>query len=130
MFDKPSVKEYQEPAAETDFEAFAAVVESRRSVRRFHDEAIPDAVVERCLELALLAPTSSNLQSWEFYRVVDPEKKKALADDIKDVFAELKGRGFDTKAVRQILRIRKQDRATRQEEEAILELYMNAPGVR
>ncbi len=80
MSDKPSVKEYQEPAAETDFEAFAAVVESRRSVRRFHDEAIPDAVVERCLELALLAPTSSNLQCWEFYRVVDPEKKKALAD--------------------------------------------------
>ncbi|MCX8253014.1 MAG: DUF2312 domain-containing protein [Beijerinckiaceae bacterium] len=57
------------------------------------------------------------------------EEKKALADDIKDVFAELKGRGFDTKAVRQILRIRKQDRAERQEEEAILELYMNALGM-
>ncbi len=78
MSEKPSVKEYYEEPAETDFEAFATVVESRRSVRRFADEAIPDAVVERCLDLALLAPTSSNLQSWEFYRVVDPSKKEAL----------------------------------------------------
>ncbi len=57
------------------------------------------------------------------------DEKKALVDDIKDVFAEMKGRGFDTKAVRQLLRIRKQDRAERQEEEAILELYMNAIGM-
>lgn len=57
------------------------------------------------------------------------EEKKAIADDIKDVFAEMKGRGFDTKAVRQILRIRKQDRSERQEQEAILELYMNALGM-
>ncbi len=57
------------------------------------------------------------------------EEKKALADDIKDVFAELKGRGFDTTAVRQILRIRKQDRSERQEQEAILELYMSALGM-
>jgi nitroreductase len=75
---KPSVKEYYEEAPPTDFEAFATVVESRRSVRRFVDEPIPDAVVERCLDLALLAPTSSNLQCWEFYRVVDPAKKKAV----------------------------------------------------
>jgi nitroreductase len=77
---KPSVKEYYEEAPETDFEAFATVVESRRSVRRFADEPIPDAVVERCLDLALLAPTSSNLQAWEFYRVVDPAKKRALVE--------------------------------------------------
>ena len=57
------------------------------------------------------------------------EEKKAIADDVKDVFAELKGRGFDTKAVRTILRLRKQDRSERQEEEAILELYMNALGM-
>jgi len=78
MSTKPSVKEYYEEAPPTDFEAFATVVESRRSVRRFSEEPIPDAVVERCLDLALLAPTSSNLQCWEFYRVVDPAKKKAL----------------------------------------------------
>lgn len=80
MPDKPSVKQYEEPAAATDFEAFVDVVESRRSVRRFTDEPIPDAVVERCLDLALLAPTSSNLQCWEFYRVKDPKKRKALVE--------------------------------------------------
>lgn len=54
------------------------------------------------------------------------EEKKAIADDIRDVYAELKGRGFDTKAVRQIVKIRKQDNAERKELEAILELYMQA----
>ncbi|MDB5592841.1 DUF2312 domain-containing protein [Enterovirga sp.] len=57
------------------------------------------------------------------------EEKAGLASDIKDVFAELKGRGFDAKAVRSILRIRKKDHAERQEEEAILELYMQALGM-
>ncbi|HMO30961.1 DUF2312 domain-containing protein [Enterovirga sp.] len=57
------------------------------------------------------------------------EEKAGIAGDIKDVFAELKGRGFDSKAVRQILRIRKQDHAERQEQEAILELYMQALGM-
>ena len=79
MPSKPSVKEYYEPSPPTDFDAFVTVVESRRSVRKFADEPIPDEVVRRCLELALLAPTSSNLQAWEFYRVVDPEKKRLLA---------------------------------------------------
>lgn len=78
MSSKPSVKTWYEEAPPTDFEAFAQVVESRRSVRRFSDEQIPDAVVERCLDLALLAPTSSNLQCWEFYRVVDPERRAAV----------------------------------------------------
>ena len=57
------------------------------------------------------------------------EEKAGIAGDIKDVFAELKGRGFDTKAVRSILRIRKKDHAERQEEEAILELYLQALGM-
>jgi uncharacterized protein (UPF0335 family) len=57
------------------------------------------------------------------------EEKAGIAGDIKDVFAELKGRGFDSKAVRSILRIRKKDHAERQEEEAILELYMQALGM-
>ncbi len=54
------------------------------------------------------------------------EEKKALSDDIRDVYAELKGRGFDSKAVRQIVKIRKQDHAERKEMEAILDLYMQA----
>ncbi|MFD2676150.1 DUF2312 domain-containing protein [Camelimonas lactis] len=57
------------------------------------------------------------------------EEKAGIAGDIKEVFAELKGRGFDAKAVRQILRIRKKDQAERQEEEAILELYLQALGM-
>ncbi|MBS1182788.1 MAG: hypothetical protein H6Q99_2668 [Proteobacteria bacterium] len=57
------------------------------------------------------------------------EEKSALQDDIKDVMAELKGRGYDVKAVRAILRLRKQDPDERQEAEAILELYMNALGM-
>lgn len=57
------------------------------------------------------------------------EEKKAISDDIKDVFAELKGRGYEPKAVRQILRIRKQDQSERQEQEAILEVYMQALGM-
>ena len=57
------------------------------------------------------------------------EEKAGIQGDIKEVFGELKGRGFDAKAVRSILRIRKKDFAERQEEEAILELYMQALGM-
>jgi uncharacterized protein (UPF0335 family) len=54
------------------------------------------------------------------------EDKKAVMDDIKEVYAEAKGEGFDTKVMRQIIRIRKMNHADRQEQEALLELYMNA----
>ena len=57
------------------------------------------------------------------------EEKKAISDDIKEVFGEMKGRGYDVKVVRQVLRIRKTDRAERQEQEAILDLYLNALGI-
>jgi uncharacterized protein (UPF0335 family) len=57
------------------------------------------------------------------------EDKKTIAEDIKEVYAEMKGTGFDTKAVRTIIRLRKKDQAERQEEETILELYMNALGM-
>ena len=57
------------------------------------------------------------------------EEKAALAGDIKEVFLEAKGNGFDTKAMRRILSLRKKDHAERQEEEAILELYMQALGM-
>lgn len=63
-------------------------------------------------------------------RIERLEKERAnIAGDIKEVVAELKGRGFDVKAVRAILKIRKQDHAERQEQEAILELYMQALGM-
>jgi uncharacterized protein (UPF0335 family) len=57
------------------------------------------------------------------------EEKKALSDDIKDVYAEAKGNGFDVKIIRKIVSIRKQDRDKRREEEEILELYLAALGM-
>ena len=57
------------------------------------------------------------------------EEKKAIADDIKDVMAEAKGRGYDAKAIRKIMQIRKKKREEYQEEEAILETYMQALGM-
>ena len=57
------------------------------------------------------------------------EEKKTLSDDIKDVYAEAKGTGFDTKAIRTIIKQRKQDQAERQEEESILDLYKAALGM-
>lgn len=57
-------------------DAFTQVVESRRSVRKFTDTPIPDAVLQDCLRLAMLAPNSSNLQPWEFYVIDSPDKRK------------------------------------------------------
>jgi uncharacterized protein (UPF0335 family) len=57
------------------------------------------------------------------------EEKKTISDDIKEVFAEAKGTGFDTKAIRTIIRLRKKDQAERQEEETILDLYKAALGM-
>jgi uncharacterized protein (UPF0335 family) len=58
------------------------------------------------------------------------EEKKALADDIKEVYAEAKANGYDTKTLRQVVRIRKQDSAELQEQEALLDLYLHALGMR
>ena len=57
------------------------------------------------------------------------EEKKALADDIRDVFAEAKGSGFDVKALRAVLKLRKQDVDERREHETILETYLHALGM-
>ncbi|MYZ48511.1 DUF2312 domain-containing protein [Propylenella binzhouense] len=57
------------------------------------------------------------------------EELKGIQDDIKDVYAEAKGNGFDTKVLRKIIALRKKDAAEREEEEAILELYMQALGM-
>jgi uncharacterized protein (UPF0335 family) len=56
------------------------------------------------------------------------EDKAAVANDIKEVFAEAKGEGYDVKTLRKVVRLRKQDKAKRQEEEAILDLYLSALG--
>ncbi len=57
------------------------------------------------------------------------EEKKAIADDIRDVYAEAKANGFDIKALRTVVRMRKQDVNERKEQEAILETYLHALGM-
>jgi len=77
--EQPEKKRYYEPAPhDIDVEQFKKVVESRRSVRKFTDKPIPEDVLDACLDLALLAPNSSNLQPWTFYVVQDPDKKQQL----------------------------------------------------
>jgi uncharacterized protein (UPF0335 family) len=57
------------------------------------------------------------------------EEKKAIAEDIRDVYAEAKGNGFDVKTLRVVVRLRKQDINERKEQEAILETYLHALGM-
>ena len=56
------------------------------------------------------------------------EDKAAVSEDMKGVFAEAKGEGFDVKILRKVIRWRKQDAAKRQEEEALVDLYLQAIG--
>jgi uncharacterized protein (UPF0335 family) len=57
------------------------------------------------------------------------EEKAGLTADIREVYAEAKGTGFDTKVMRQIVRLRKMDSADRQEQEALLDVYRRAIGL-
>lgn len=56
------------------------------------------------------------------------EERRALGDDIKDVYAEAKGTGYDAKILRKVVSLRRQDRDKREEEAEILDLYMSAIG--
>lgn len=82
-----------------------------------------------------MADQSSNVAADELRQFIErierlEEEKASIASDVKDVFAEAKGRGYDTKAMRALLRIRKQDHNERLEHEAILDLYLSALGMR
>ena len=79
IFSKIPELDYTESIPEIDVKEFEKVIQSRRSVRVYKDEPLDDAIVERCLEIGLLAPNSSNLQPWEFYRIKSPEKKAIVA---------------------------------------------------
>lgn len=57
------------------------------------------------------------------------EEKKGISDDVKDVYAEAKAVGFDTKIMKQIVKLRKKSRDARMEEEALLETYKSALGI-
>ena len=56
------------------------------------------------------------------------EDKAGIANDLKEVYAEAKGEGFDTKILRKVIRLIKQDKAKRQEEDALIDLYLSAIG--
>ena len=79
-------------------------------------------------------PAETGIAADELRRFIDrienlEQQKAALSDDIKDVFTELAARGYDKKAVRQILKLRKLDPNERTEQEAIVETYMSALGM-
>jgi uncharacterized protein (UPF0335 family) len=79
-------------------------------------------------------PTSQTVAAGQLRAFIErierlEEEKQTIADDIKEVYGEMKGSGFDTKAVRAIIRLRKKDQAERQEEEAMLDLYKAALGM-
>jgi len=84
-----------------------------------HDDVDLDTSQVAADELRLLIERAERLE----------EEKKGIADDIKDVMAEAKGRGYDPKAIRSILRIRKKKKEEWQEEQAIQEVYMQALGM-
>jgi uncharacterized protein (UPF0335 family) len=88
--------------------ATAAATESAKAATRFAKDQLK-AFVERIERLE--------------------EEKKAIADDIRDVYAEAKGNGYDVTAMRAVVRLRKQDKDERAEYEAVLETYMHALGM-
>lgn len=57
------------------------------------------------------------------------EEKKAIADDIRDIYGEAKANGFDTKVLRQVVSLRKKDLSEREEQDAIRDLYLSALGM-
>jgi uncharacterized protein (UPF0335 family) len=83
------------------------------------EDSMPEGGNIAAEELRLLIERTERLE----------EEKKGIADDIKDVMAGAKGRGYDPKAIRKILSIRKKKKEEYQEEEAILEVYMQALGM-
>jgi uncharacterized protein (UPF0335 family) len=81
-----------------------------------------------------IEPTRNSLAKDHIKSIVErierlEEEKKTISDDIKDVYAEAKSNGYDVKALRTIVRMRKQDANDRAEQETTLELYMQALGM-
>jgi nitroreductase len=75
---------YAEEMKPTSAEAFDHIVQNRRSVRVYTAESVPEEVVNRALQWGPLAPNSSNLQAWAFYRIVDPKKKQLMVEAALD----------------------------------------------
>lgn len=90
----------------------------------------PIQSIAGCHSMTTLQASAQN-QLRQFVEQIErlEEEKKALAGDIRDKYAEAKALGFDIKALRQIVRLRKKSQTERQEEESILEVYMHALGM-
>ena len=78
-------------------------------------------------------PTSQTVAAGQLRAFIErierlEEEKKTIADDIKEVYAEAKGNGYDVKVLRKVVALRKRDLEERKEEEAILDLYLQAVG--
>jgi uncharacterized protein (UPF0335 family) len=105
----------------------------------FHDSAVEPPVLQGETPMPASAAAENEQPATRFAKdqlkaVIErierlEEEKKASSDDIRDVYAEAKGNGFDVKALRTIVRMRKQDVDERKEEEAVLETYMHALGM-
>ena len=80
MVTMKDMPKYHEATAEVDVSEFRKIIQNRRSVRSFDGTPVPEKVMHECLDWALLAPNSSNLQPWEFVWVRSADKKKQLAD--------------------------------------------------
>ncbi|NBN78713.1 DUF2312 domain-containing protein [Microvirga tunisiensis] len=81
-------------------------------------------------EITLSVPTPAGDQLRAFIERIErlEEEKKTVAEEIKDIYGEAKGNGFDPKILRKVISLRKKQPHERQEEEAILDLYMTALG--
>ena len=69
---------YTEDSSYFNPEAFTELVANRRSCRLYTEEKIPEDIMNKCLDLALLAPNSSNMQPWEFYWIRSEENRKKM----------------------------------------------------
>lgn len=69
---------YNEKTPAIDASEFQKVIDSRRSVRVFEDVSVPEDIITKCMENALLAPNSSNLQPWEIYRIKNKKTRDMI----------------------------------------------------
>jgi len=80
-------------------------------------------------ETSVEAVSAAELRAFIERIEAEEERKREIADEIKEIYAEAKGRGYDTKALRKIVQIRRKSAEEREEEDAILETYLAALGM-
>lgn len=105
----------------------ALSVQAQEIVAAPHSEVTKAAIRGECKDVGGVA----GQRLLAFFERIErlEEEKAAIAEDIKEVFAEAKGTGFDVKTIRRILKLRKMDSEKRNEETELLDLYMSAIGM-